>query len=107
MAHGGIMRERFAQLLDNPCGSGPGGHVKIENAPLGVIDREPDVEDSEGCGRNTEEVHRCDRVAVVAEKPHPTLDTLRDGKTQHAELTVNARSAPSRILSSQAQDQFA
>src|SRR2546423_1618436 len=28
MARGGIMRERFAQLLDNPCGSGPGGHVK-------------------------------------------------------------------------------
>jgi hypothetical protein len=74
VAHGGIMRERFAQLLDNPCGSGPVGHVKMENAPLGVIDREPDLEDSEGCGRNSEEVHRRDRVPVVPEKLHPTLE---------------------------------
>jgi hypothetical protein len=28
MAYGGVVRERFAQLLDNPCRSGPIGHVK-------------------------------------------------------------------------------
>src|SRR6267143_1390120 len=74
MAHGEIMRERFAQLLDNPCGSGPVGHVKMENALLSMIDREPYIEDSEGCGRNSKEVHRRDRVPVVAEKLHPPLE---------------------------------
>jgi len=56
MSDGGIVRERLAQLLDNPRGCGSVRHVEVENAPPGVIDREPDVEDSEARRRNGEEV---------------------------------------------------
>ncbi len=74
MAYCGIVRERFAQLLDDPGGRGSVGHVEMKNTPLGVIDREPDVEDSEGRRGNGEEVHRRDRVAVVAKELDPTLE---------------------------------
>jgi len=40
MAHAEIMRERFAQLLDNHAAAA-GRSRQMENAPLGVIDREP------------------------------------------------------------------
>jgi hypothetical protein len=45
-SEGGIVRERLAQLLDNPRGCGSVRHVEVENAPPGVIDRELDVEDT-------------------------------------------------------------
>jgi len=120
MAHGGIMRERFAQLLDNPCGSGRSSRPKMENAPLGVIDREPDIEDSEGAVGTVKKSiaaiasrwlrRNCitlERTGVWPAGEGDTLKpTFRDGETQHAELTVNARSA--QVDSHQpAQDQFA
>jgi hypothetical protein len=77
MSDGGVVRERLAQLLDNPRGRGSVGHVEVENTPPGVIDREPDVEDTEGCCRHGEEVHRRDRVAVVAEELDPPLKRAR------------------------------
>ena len=112
VARGGVERERLAELLDHPRRRGVVGDGEPKEASSTMLDREPDVEDMERHRRNDEEVHRGDRIAVVAEKDEPALDrfgtertprhvardgALRDVEAKHDELTMNARRAPGRV----------
>jgi hypothetical protein len=61
-------------LLDHPRHSGTIGDVEVENAAEPTIDREPHVEDVETHRRDDEEIHRGDRILVIAQEGQPALD---------------------------------
>jgi hypothetical protein len=68
VARGGVEGERLAELLDHPRRRRVVGDGEPKEASSTMLDREPDVEEMERHRRNNEEVHRGDRIAVVAEK---------------------------------------
>jgi hypothetical protein len=121
VAHTMIERKRFANLLDYPRGAWRVDHIEVQDSSSAVLDREPYVQHSEGDRRDHEEVHRRDRVSVIAEECSPALDrvrlrwpssqvprdrALRDIEAQHPELSVDARSAPARVLGRHALDEL-
>jgi len=65
--------EGFSQLLDHPASRWIRGEVEVQNPASLVVDREPDVQQSEPNGRNDEEVHSRDHVLVIPEECHPSL----------------------------------
>ena len=114
--------ERFPQLLNGPQAGWVLGHVEVQDAPTVVADDEEAVEHAERDRRNGEEIHCGDRFPMVAQKREPTLGrlgvprrsshptgngSLRDIKTQHEELAVDARRSQSWILGHHSEDQLA
>jgi hypothetical protein len=86
-----------------------------------VPDHEKAVEQAEGHGRDREEVHGGDGLAVIAEKSQPSSSRLRVSrcslhpagdapfrhvKAEHQQFTVNAGSAPSGVLCNHTEDEF-
>ncbi len=87
--------------------------IEMKNASLRVNNREPDIEDAEGGRWYGEEVHRRDGAAVVAQEREPALEcarrwspsrktpghaALRYFEAEHAQLAVDARRTPGRVL---------
>ncbi len=68
-----FIREGLAQLLNHPASSWVLSDVEVENPSSSMVDREPDVQQSESHGGNDEEVHPCDHVLVIAEEGRPAL----------------------------------
>src|SRR5258706_9762769 len=103
----------FSQLLDDPRACRMLCDIEVQDAPTIVTDDEEAIEHAEGDRRNREEVHRGNRFPVVAEKGkpargrlrisrcpfHPTRDgSLRDVKTEHENLAMNAWRSPRWVL---------
>ena len=103
----------------------PGGmscDVEMQHTPSAVADHEKAVEHTEGDGRHGEEVHGGDSFAMITQKGapapsqlgvsrgsvHPAGDgSFRDIEAWHQEFSVDARGAPSRILSRYPKDEIA
>ena len=110
----------LAELLDDPGCRGMGGDVAMEDTAATVANREPDVQHTECHCRYGEEVHRGDRIPMVAQEHEPAMDDVggrrptrqvaRDGALgdlapEHAELAVDARRSACRILLRHPSDQ--
>lgn len=117
-----IAGKRLAQLLDDPLGRRVFGDVYMDDVPSFVADDDEPIQESEGNGRDDEEVHGRDLRPMVAQKRHPALgfvfvwfparQVARDGALGHIEaklqeLAVDARCAPRRILLRHAPDEAA
>jgi len=95
--------------------------IEMQDAPTIVTDDEKAIEHAEGDRRNSEEVHRGNRSPVIAEKGkpalgqlrisrcpfHPTRDrSLRNIKTEHEKLAMNAWRSPRWVLNNHPENQF-
>ena len=95
--------------------------IEMQDTPTVVTDEEKAIERAEGDRRNSEEVHRGNRFPVITEKGkpapgrlriprcafHPTRDrSLRDIKTEHEKLAMDAWSSPRGVLNDHPEDQF-
>jgi hypothetical protein len=95
--------------------------VEVQDAPTVVTDGEEAVEHTEGDGWNREEIDRGNGFSVVAKKRKPALGwlriprrsfhpagdrSLRDIKTKHQELAMDARRSPGRIFGDHPEDQL-
>src|SRR5260370_16516222 len=113
--------KRFSQLLDNPQACRTLCDIEMQDAPTIVTDDEKAIEHAEGDRRNSEEVHRGNRFPVIAEKGkaalgqlrisrcpfHPTRNRrLRDIKTEHEKLAMNAWRSPRWVLNNHPENQF-
>src|SRR5260370_3143146 len=113
--------ECFSQLLDDPPACRMLGDVAVQDTPTVVTDDEKAIKHAEGDRRNSEEVHRGDRFPVIAEKGkpapgrlrisrrpfHPTRDrSLRNIKTEHEKLAMDAWRSPRCVLHNHPEDQF-
>jgi hypothetical protein len=111
----------FSQLLDDPQACRMLCDIEVQNAPTIVTDDEKAIERAEGDRRNREEVHRGNRFPVITEKGkpalgwlrfsrcpfHPTRDrSLRDVKTEHEKLAMDAWRSPRWVLNDHPEDQF-
>jgi hypothetical protein len=111
----------FSQLLDDPQACRMLCDIEMQNAPTIVTDDEEAIERAEGDRRNSEKVHRGDRFPVITEKGkpalgwlrrsrcpfHPTRDrSLRDIKTEHEKLAMDAWRSPRWVLNDYPEDQF-
>src|SRR5438445_7812152 len=95
--------------------------IEVQDTPTVVTDDETAIERAEGDRRNREQVHRGNRFPVITEKGkpapgrlrisrrpfHPTRDrSLRDIKTEHAKLAMDAWRSPRGVLNDHSEDQF-
>jgi hypothetical protein len=111
----------FSQLLHDPRACRMLCDIEVQDAPAIVTDDEKAIERAEGNRRNREEVHRGNRFAVITEKGkpaprrlritrcafHPTRDrSLRDIKTEHEKLAMDAWRSPRWVLNDHPEDQF-
>src|SRR6266480_4314039 len=111
----------FSQLLDDPRACRMLCDIEVQDAPTIVTDDEKAIERAEGDRRNSEEVHRGNRFPVITEKGkpvlgrlrisrcpfHPTRDrSLRDIKTGHEKLAMNAWRSPRWVLNNHPENQF-
>src|SRR5258706_2155877 len=111
----------FSQLLDDPKACRMLCDIEVQDAPPIVTDDEKTIEHAEGDRRNSEEVHRGNRFSVITEKGkaargrlrisrcpfHPTRDrSLRDIKTEHEKLAMDAWRSPRWVLNDHPEDQF-
>lgn len=96
------------------------GDVEVQNASTIMADDKKAIEHAEGDRRNRKEIHRRDRLPMIAKKGEPALRWIRGPwgsshpagdrslgniETQHEKLAVDARCAPSRVLDDHAEDQ--
>src|SRR6266852_3437046 len=117
----GTKWKRFSQLLDNPQACRMLCDIEMQDAPTIVTDDEKAIEHAEGDRRNSEEVHRGNRFPVITEKGkpalrrlrisrcpfHPTRDrSLRDIKTEHEKLAMDAWRSPRWVLNDHPENQF-
>jgi hypothetical protein len=111
----------FSQLLDDPQACRMLGDIEVQDTPTIVTDDEKAIEHAEGDRRNGEEVHRGNRFPVITEKGkpalgwlrisrcpfHPTRDrSLRDIKTEHEKLAMDAWRSPRWVLNDHRENQF-
>src|SRR5260370_2756451 len=111
----------FSQLLDDPQACRMLGDIEVQDAPTIVTDDEKAIEHAESDRRNSEEVHRDNRFLVITEKGkpalgwlrisrcpfHPTRDrSLRDIKTEHEKLPMDAWRSPRWVLNDHPDNQF-
>src|ERR1700738_502052 len=111
----------LSQLLDDPRACRMLCDVEVQDTPTIVTDDEKTIEHAEGDRRNSEEVHRGNRFPVIAEKGkpargrlrisrcpfHPTRDrSLRDIKTEHEKLAVDAWRSPRWVLNDHPENPF-
>ncbi len=73
------------------------GHVAVQDLPTVMADDEKAIQDPEGQCRHSEEVHRCDRLAMVAEKCQPALGRIRilGARLTHRDTVRSEMSKPS------------
>ena len=110
-----VERERLPKLLDNPGRSRPLRHREVHHAAPRMVDEDEDVQDVEGRGRHSKEVHPDDGLLVVAEEDLPSLDhvpwrrpsrhvprhrPLCDVEAEHQQFAMDPRGTPGRVLSS-------
>ena len=116
-----LKRNRFSQLLDDPQAGRMLGDVEVQDASTAMADDEEAIEHAKGdCGHG-EEIHGRNRFPVVSQEGEPTLGGLgisrrpfhptRDRslakiKTEHKQLTVDARRSPGGILNHHPEDQL-
>src|ERR1022692_319529 len=67
----------LVQLQRNPKGVGIASHVMVKDPTPVMADHEKAVQNAEGQGRHSEEVHRCDRLAMITKKSQPALGQVR------------------------------
>jgi hypothetical protein len=111
----------FSQLLDDPQACRMLCNIEVQDAPTIVTDDEEAIERAKGDRRNSEKVHRGNRFPVITEKGkpargwlrisicpfHPTRDrSLRDVKTEHEKLAMDAWRSPRWVLNHHPEDQF-
>src|ERR1700756_680524 len=111
----------FSQLLNDPHACRMLCDIEVQGAPTIVTDDEAAIEHAEGDRRNSEEVHRGNRFPVITEKGkpvlgrlrisrcpfHPTRDrSLRNFKTEHEKLAMNAWRSPGWVLNNHPENQF-
>ena len=68
-----IERQKLAELLNRPLGSGMAGHVHIENAPRTDFHGNEDIQDAERCSYRHEKIAGYDPLRVVTDEGCPTL----------------------------------
>ena len=117
-----IVRKSLAHLLRDPRAARVSSDSGVQDAVPAMGDHEETVDHSKRQRGHGEEVHRSDRLAVVAQKcrpslsqlrvsrrlPHPTQNgALRDNETEHFEFAVNPRCSPRVILGYHAEDEIA
>src|SRR5262245_34990777 len=73
----------FDNLLSRPRGGGIRRHVHVENLPVGVLDHEEQVEQSERDRSDAEEVARPDLRAVLPQERSPSGTAHDDGLVAH------------------------
>src|SRR5438105_1733144 len=73
-----IIWECPAKMLRYPLAARMTGHAAVENAPPVMRDDEETVEHAEGQRRHGKEIHRGDRLSVVAQKGLPTVAPAQD-----------------------------
>ena len=118
----GVVRKCLAQLLNDPRAGRMPGEVAVQNSPPVVRDDEEAVKHAEGERGHSEEVHRGDGFAMVAQKPRPSFGrlrisrsflhptqhgSLRDVEAEHFQFAMNPWRAPGRVLGDHAEDEFA
>ena len=70
------VRPRLPQLLHDPESMGISCHVKTQNPAPVVTDDEKTVQHAKSKGRDREEVHGRNGLAVIAKKREPALANL-------------------------------
>ena len=68
-----IVWERLSKLLNDPLCSGVRCDAEVQDLSSAMANRKPDVQQAESKGRDDEEVHRGDDVAMIPEEGHPAL----------------------------------
>src|ERR1700674_1938341 len=63
--------KRFPQLLNDPEAGRVLGDVQVQNPPTFMADHKKAVEHTERDGRDREEVHRGNRLAMITKKSKP------------------------------------
>lgn len=63
----------FAHLLQDPEGTRIPRNIEAQNSRAIVPDDEETVQDTERKRRDSEEIHRCDRLAMISQEGEPTL----------------------------------
>src|ERR1039458_7609748 len=121
VAGSGVIRERLAQLLNNPCTGRKFGHIAVKDASPVMRDNKVAVENTEGERRHGEEIHCCNRFPMVIQKgcpslcrlrtpwrsPHPAQNSsLRNVEAQHLQFAMNAWRTPSPIVGNHPEDEF-
>ena len=113
-----LVRESVDDLLGGPFGVGIGGHVEMHDLPPIVTEHDEDVQDTEGHGRNREEVARGDVGNMIVEKCPPGLrrrfpsadhvlghGLFGDVVAQQGQFGYDSRCAPGRVLTGHAANQ--
>src|SRR5260370_2246543 len=118
---GGSKWKCFSKLLDDRRACRMVCDIEVQDTPTIVTDDEKTIERAEGDRRNREEVHRGNRFPVITEKGKPALDwlrisrcpfhptrdrSLRDIKTEHENLAMDAWRSPRWVLSDHPENQF-
>src|SRR4029077_17981185 len=109
----GLIRERLAQLLDDPRAGRLTRDVDVQDPPTIMTDHEETIKQAKGHRRNREKVHRSNGFAMIAEKreppfrgfrvsrrmTHPAGDvSLGNIESKHQELTMDSWGAPGWVL---------
>ena len=100
MARPGVEGERLAELLDQPRRRGLPSDLEVQDPSSSMADHEPDIQGPER-HRDREEVHGCDRVAVVAQEHKPARHGVGTGSTpRQARRPLWAKAASSCLRAS-------
>ena len=118
---GGLVREGFAHLLDNPGTGRIPCDIEVQDSSTVVADDEENLKDVEGERRDREEIHCRDGFAVITQErqptfcgfwmpgcsPHPAGDgRFRYLEAEHEKFPVDARRTPCWILRDHLEDQL-
>jgi hypothetical protein len=118
---GGGKGKGLTQLLGNPQARWMLGDVEVQNAPTVMGDDEKTVEHTETDRRHSEKIHRRNGFPMIMKKGKPALGglgisrstlnppgdrSLGNFKTQHEQLTMDARRSPSSIFGDHLEDQL-
>src|SRR6266478_717806 len=117
----GVVWKRFSQLLNDPAAGRMASDIDVEDTPPVMADDKEAVENAERDRRDREEVHRCDRLAVILQEGQPALSrfrisgctlhppgdgSLRDLEAQHEKLAVDARSTAGWVFGNHLENQI-
>src|SRR5208337_3773577 len=100
----------LCKLACDPFGRWVRGNSQPQNLSATVLQYQQSTEQSEGDGRNHEQIHRCDTVSMIMQERPPSLGWrtpmfchvfgyrgLPDIDAELEKFTVDARSAPERV----------
>jgi hypothetical protein len=115
-----VERKRFPQLLNDPRARRMTCDVDVQDVSTVMANDEEAIQHAERNRRHREEVHRCDGLAMVAQKSEPAFRWLRVSRTalhpagdcslgnietEHEKLSMDARRSPARILGDHSENQ--